>query len=429
MHGARDQLTDLTPPEKSRSERIAASSAPSAIAPESSLGRPLAASLTAAPLWRREPYRILFPLGALLTWAGVLHWLLLSIHATETYRSIFHAMAQVQGFLTCYAVGFLFTFIPRRTGTSPPAVWQMAIAIAAPVLTTAFAFAERWAASQIPWVVLLFTVIGFAARRAGSAYGARGVAPSFVWVPLMLVSAVVATVVTGAAAAEGAELMWLHDLGRAVLLQGLFTGLILGIGSMLIPVLIHGEPPPQRSPNEARRAQLWHVTAALIFLASFVIEARVSVSAGFGLRAAVTLAVLIGAQLWRPPRLPGLHRRLALIAAWCIPLGNFMVAVLPQYRQAGLHLMFIGGFAMLTLVVSAHVALTHGGRADPLRGYPWQTVALAGLLMVAIPARMLVVFDPFHFYLWLGIAAAAFLGATVAWTALVCVAMGRPRSV
>ena len=405
-------------------QSIPISSAVGASTSESSLARPPSASLTAAPLWRREPYRILFPLGALLTWAGVFHWLLLALHATETYRSIFHAMAQVQGFLTCYAVGFLFTFIPRRTGTSPPAAWQMAIAIGAPVLTTVLAFEERWAASQIPWLVLLFTVIGFAARRAASAHGATRVAPSFVWVPLMLVSAVVATVVTGAAAAQGPEMMWLHDLGRAVLLQGLFTGLILGIGSMLIPVLIHGEPPPQLSAIETRRAQLWHVAAALIFLASFVIEARVSLSAGFAIRGFVTLAVLlIAARLWRRPRLPGIQRRLALLAAWCIPLGNFMVAILPQYRQGGLHLLFIGGFAMLTLVVSAHVALTHAGRSDLLRGHPWQTVALAALLIAAIPARMLVVFDPFHFYLWLGIAASAFLGATIAWTALIWSAM------
>lgn len=405
-------------------------SASTADAPPSGIARSPSPSLTAAPLWRREPYRILFPLGALLSWAGVLHWLLLALHATETYRSIFHAMAQVQGFLSCYAVGFLFTFIPRRTGTSPPAAWQMAIAIGAPLLTTVFAFQERWAAAQIPWLVLLFTVIGFAARRAGSTGGANRVAPSFVWVPLMLITAVVATVLTGAAAASGAELMWLHDLGRAILLQGLFTGLILGIGSMLIPVLIYGEPPRQLSSADTRRAQLWHVAAAVIFLASFVVEARVSVSAGFGIRGLVSLAVLlIAARLWRRPSLPGLHRRLVLLAAWFIPLGNLTVAILPQYRQAGLHLMFIGGFAMLTLAVSAHVVLTHGGRADLLRGHPWQAVALAVLLMSALSARMLLVFDPFRFYLWLGIAAATFLGATLAWTALIWAAMGRPRSV
>jgi hypothetical protein len=76
----------------------------------------LAIAEVSGPRWRAEPYRILFPLGALLAWAGVLHWLLLATGATDEYRSTFHAIAQIQGLMTCFAVGFLFTFIPRRTG-------------------------------------------------------------------------------------------------------------------------------------------------------------------------------------------------------------------------------------------------------------------------------------------------------------------------
>ena len=80
----------------------------------------LASSVGNAPLWRREPYRLLFPLGIVLSWTGVLPWLLFAIGVTDEYRSIFHSMAQVQGFLACFAVGFLFTMIPRRTGTAAP---------------------------------------------------------------------------------------------------------------------------------------------------------------------------------------------------------------------------------------------------------------------------------------------------------------------
>jgi len=382
------------------------------------LALPPSPGLLSAPLWRREPYRILFPLGALLSWAAVSHWLLLALRFTDTYLSIFHAMTQVQGFLTCYAVGFLFTFIPRRTGTSPPAAWQMAVAIASPVLTSALAFTEHWAASQLPWIILLLTVVGFAARRARSSGGARRGAPSFVWVPLTLVIAFLATLLTGAAAA-GEKLMWLHDLGRSVVLQGTFTGLALGIGSMLIPVITRGEPPQELRPDEVRRARAWHLAAALLFFAAFWVEARLSVRAGFALRAAASAAVLwFAARAWRRPTLPGLHRRLILIAVWCIPAGNALVAAFPEYRQAGLHVLFIGGFALLTLTVSAHVALTHGGQAELLRGRPRPAVAMVALLALALAGRILVVVDQTRFYLWLGIAASAFLAATVAWTML-----------
>ena len=43
------------------------------------LQAPPATSFLAAPTWRREPYRLLFPLGAALGVAGVLPWLLFGV--------------------------------------------------------------------------------------------------------------------------------------------------------------------------------------------------------------------------------------------------------------------------------------------------------------------------------------------------------------
>ena len=125
----------------------------------------LPASSSALPGWRTDPYRVLFPLGVLLAWAGVLHWLLLATGVIGEYRSIFHAFAQIEGFMTCFAVGFLFTLIPRRTATAPPAAWQMAVGVAAPIAITAGAWYERWALSQLPWLLLMGVLIQFAVGR------------------------------------------------------------------------------------------------------------------------------------------------------------------------------------------------------------------------------------------------------------------------
>jgi uncharacterized protein involved in response to NO len=118
---------------------------------ESAVKSPIAgASIT--PLWRGEPYRLLFPLGISPAWAGVLHWLLLAVGVFTEYRSIFHSLAQIEGFMSCFASGFLFTFVPRRTGTRPPSTWQMALAVACPIAIVAFAWTERWALSLLFWL-------------------------------------------------------------------------------------------------------------------------------------------------------------------------------------------------------------------------------------------------------------------------------------
>ena len=60
-----------------------------------------AALLAAAHPLCREPYKLFFPLGVLLAWAGILHWLLHALGVLASYEPVFHSIAQVQGFLLC----------------------------------------------------------------------------------------------------------------------------------------------------------------------------------------------------------------------------------------------------------------------------------------------------------------------------------------
>src|SRR5256885_956833 len=236
----------------------------------------LASSVGGAPLWRREPYRILFPLGVVLAWAGVLHWLLFALGIADEYRSIFHSMAQIQGFIVCFATGFLFTMIPRRTGTAVPAPWQMAVAIGAPIATTLCAWFERWALAQVFWLLLLVVVMGFALRR----FRPGDIPDSFVWVVAALLFGIGGAILAGYGAAT--EAMWLHDVGRGIVLQGMMSALVVGVGGFLLPAITRGEPPP---PSRGTRKAL-HVTGAVVFLASFALE-TVSLRLGFALRALV----------------------------------------------------------------------------------------------------------------------------------------------
>ena len=65
----------------------------------------------AARGWRRESYRALFSLGAALAIFAVLPFV--SRGAGGGALGLFHPLAQVEGFLSCFLVGFLFTFVPR----------------------------------------------------------------------------------------------------------------------------------------------------------------------------------------------------------------------------------------------------------------------------------------------------------------------------
>jgi len=378
---------------------------------------------------RREPYRLFFPLGILLAWAGVLHWLLLSLGFLSEFKSVFHSLAQIQGFLGCFAVGFLFTAIPRRTGTEPPAPWQMVLGAVCPVGTTVAAWYDKLAVSQVFWAALLIMLILFAFRRFRSSTATRRPPNSFVWVPLALamgLSGTVFMVVYGIAVSRGEDAWHWHQWGRLFIVQGVFLGLIMGLGGMLLPLITCGDAPPDARPSD-RWVRGLHLLTALALILTFAAEVYGDDGRAFALRGLLVLLVLLlGARIWRLPKKPGWHRWLVWLSAWAVPVGYMLAALMPVYPQIGLHVVFIAGFALMALSVGIHVSLAHGGRPELVHGRLWQVPALGLLILLAVVFRGLATYNPDRQQLWLGTAATMFLAATLVWFTVVAKGYSKP---
>jgi len=376
-------------------------------------------SLTSAPWYRREPYLLFFPLGIVLSWAGVGHWLAFTLGWSPAFNPIFHAMTQIQGFLMAFAVGFLFTMIPRRTGTPPPALWEVAVCAIAPVATTVAAWYQQWNLTQVAWLVLAVVLVAFALRRFTSANARRRPPNGFVWIPLAIAMGIAGSVLTGVGAAAGGDLFWLHNVGQKLVLQGMFIGLVLGVGGLAFPLMTRGQAPADTTGSAADKvAMALHVGAAGLLIASFFLEVTTSVRAAMLLRAAIISIVLVGTvELWRLPDQPGSNRWLIWIAGWMLPAGYLVAGIWPAYWSAGLHLSFVAGFALLTLGVGAQVVLGHGGYREMMLGRPWQLTLMGGLVAAAAVARTLMEFDRSHYYFWMGVASGCFIGATAVWLA------------
>lgn len=379
------------------------------------------------PRWRREPYRVLFPLGVLLAWAGVSQWLLL-LAGVGTFASgrVFHSIAQIQSFMMCFAAGFLLTMIPRRTGTPPAGPVLLGITIVAPIATTVGAGLGKFALAVSAWMVLVIALAAFAIRRLSSARAAGPPAPdSFVWVPLAFLTGIAGAVLTGFRML-GPEWIGLHTLGKDMLVQGMFLGLVLGVGGMLLPLITRGDAPPAAGASRTGHlARLAHVAMALALVASFWLESlgtavSVQARAGLALRAGIVLAVLlVSSRIYRLPTLPGWNRRVVWLSAWLIPLGLGLAAAYPGNKQAGLHVMFIGGFALMAFAVALHVILAHGPDPQVGQGRPWQVPTYAGLFLLALGARIAMQFaDQAHYFDLMGLATGCFLLGTVVWGSL-----------
>ena len=90
-------------------------------------------------------------------------------------------------------------------------------------------------------------------------------------------------------------------------------------------------------------------------------------------------------KLWRPP---GRNVRLSWVlwaAGWCLALGLVAAAALPAYAVTAWHLVFVGGYGLLTLAIATRVVVSHGGHEMPEEG----RVLGAGVLVAAAIALVL----------------------------------------
>jgi len=269
---------------------------------------------------------------------------------TSSYSCLFHGLVQTQAFMMAFAVGFLLTAVPRRTQTPPVTPGEMAAIGAALIATTGAAMAEAWTVAEIAYGLQFLLLLQFAVRRfLGRAAGRRPPA-AFVLIPIGVAHGLGGAGLIAASTVRDAP-AWTMGLGRLLVEQGVFLCFVVGIGSLVLPLMGGGPPPPDldRSPRERRKAFVYAAAGILIF-ASLVLEQIGWPRGGPLLRAAVvTLGLGIGARAWRPSGKPGAHRRLVSLSVWLMPVGLVVSALWPDYRVAALHILFIGGFSLMAL--------------------------------------------------------------------------------
>lgn len=362
----------------------------------------------------REPFRVLFPLGAVLGAVAVSTWVPFGFGMSSEYPGELHRLVLTRAFLMCFAMGFLLTVVPRRTSSAPAAPGTLALAVALPVVATVATFANAQRVEDGAYAAMHGLLIAFVAPRFGR--GGRRPPPSFALVPLGAVAGLVAGLWLALGAAPGST-GWV--VSRRVIEQGVFLCWIAGVGGLFLP-LISGRAPP--ADLGSVDGGWWRVgaffLAGLTILGSLAFEVLGSAHAAPIVRGfAVAAALGFGVGAWRPPARPGLQRTLVWLAMWFAPAGLLASGLWPEHRVDLLHLTFIGAFSLGALAVSIHVILGHGGREDLATGRPPLVAVLGGGLLFAAVTRAVAPFTH-SFALHLGVAACFWILAALAWGVL-----------
>lgn len=376
---------------------------------------------------RREPFRLLFPLGILFGCLGIGHWLVYALGWLPAGSGFFHASIQIGSYMACFILGFLMTALPRFSNTEPCANWELLLVLAALGMQLVLLTRGQWVAAQGCVAALFVLLVVFAARRFIRRRAEVGPPTEFVWIPTAAVLGVVGTALLIAGQLRLAP-AWVLGLGRPMLQQGFVLAIVLGIGGFLAPRLM-GVPtllitPSGVAAEEARRIRrrrvLLHASAGAVLSATFVLEGRGLLHAAYLLRAAVVTAEFLWTtRCYRRPRTADEYVQWVWRSLWMILLGLWGAGMTTRYRVAMLHFVFLGGFSLMTFAVGTMVVLSHSGEGRRLREPLWIFRVVGFGIAGAVVARVLADLWPSAHTPWLGVASACWLAAGISWLAFI----------
>lgn len=340
-----------------------------------------------------EPFRLLFPLGVGIGIFGVMMWPLYVWNITSVYPGPLHAKIMIEGFLTCFVVGFLGTALPRLLDVPRMTIWETLGFAGLLIGTTCLHYTGRsFLGDQVFFLTLVALVSGLAVRAI---FRKDTPPPGFVLVAMGILSALI-----GAATQVIVQISptALPDLaapvGKLLLYQGYLLLPIMGIGAFLLPRFF-GLPNRQSFPESPtlppgwKKRALFALACGLGVMGSFVLEANGNLRSGYALRAASLLVYFFREVPAHRAGFGGGSLALGLRVALCsIPLGYTLMAIWPGRAFSFLHVVFISGFSLLTLIVASRVVLGHSGQSRRFRDSIRPVLVMISLVTLAMLTRV-----------------------------------------
>lgn len=310
-----------------------------------------------------EPFRIFFPLGILVGISGVSLWPLFFAGVHKVYPGVMHARMMMEGFLGAFIIGFLATAGPRLTGTPHFSRGELCTLLALYAAAVAMHIALQPLAGDAFFLALLLT---FASRMRWRFVRRETMPPpTFVLVLFGFLNAIAGTALLLAGTWGGHPRCVM--LGGMMLNQGFVLCLVLGIGGFLFPRILK-MPRPELPESRTPPPGWWPVAllaagTALVIIATFVAEIftaspRIAGAIRFVAASAFLISQLRGDVIASPRQTIPFSLRVSLAL---LVLGLLFPVFWPGQRAAGLHVIFIGGFTLVTFTVGTRVVLGHSG--------------------------------------------------------------------
>ncbi len=345
-----------------------------------------------------NPYRIFFSLGTIGLFVGIFVWLITGIN-NELYFGRMHAHYMMGIFLLSFVIGFLMTAIPRMSGSKTASETEIIIQLI-PMLSAAFwgVFENDERYFFLSLIVSILVLFRFCFLRI---IKCRHVVPDVF--PMVIIGLL--------SGFSGAILSYLGhtEIGARLFYLNFVLCLCVGIGSKLVPMLLRINQ-TKSHPKE----EFW--TVGLLLTGACFIEIYLSEGYGNFLRAAVMTLVFF--RYWKAWYFKGQNSSVSWgirLAAVSMLLGTIGLWLFPDYRLEAIHLLYVSGFGLLTLMIASRVILAHGNHDLQLEFGNWFINIPVGMIVFAAATRVAAAFVDGGYERHLAYAAFIFLSGFGLW--------------
>lgn len=367
-----------------------------------------------------DPYQIFFPLGLLCGLIGTSVWVGFTYQLIHFYPRAIHTQLMMGGFFMLVAIGFLMTAVPKFTGTVSASFYEKLVLFVTAFFLMASSLSENNTLFYFLSATTLLQLFIFGYKRMSGA--SLKPPPSFIFVGAGIMLGIISSFILSY---ESALLNYprLLVLGHQGYYYGLCYGLVLGIGTQLIPNLMGTrsqlgqiQPTPMHAVEQDALLRSQYIKFSGLFILSFLIEAFVSDSAGKLIRAALASFILLFRwNIYRRPAQKTVMTWCLWLCSWFLMIGGWPQIFWPSYAIHLNHLIFIGALSLMIFAIATRVSLAHGGYSlDPERKSKI-LIATAVLLILSVMARVAAPFSPSEYNNHLAYASLSWIAACLVW--------------
>lgn len=370
-----------------------------------------------------DPFRLFFPLGILFALFGTLLWVELLFHQ-NIYPLVLHRHLMTTGFLLSFVTGFLMTAIPRFTQSEQASVFEVGLTFICLLLASLLTLFHLESLHHFFATLTLASLIFFAFKRFQKRK--KNPPPSFLFVGLGLILWLLALLIL-----FSHSIGWKNEVALWHATQfythGALLSLVLGVGGRLIPAILGWteivSQQNQNNDSEKSLAQMIPLNVfilLLLFLCSFPLEFFLQLQFGRALRAFVVLYFAIA--YWRVHHFPKERNHLTWgiwLSAWCFVIGIFSHAFWLSGGVHSMHILYIGGFGLLTLLIATQVSLLHSDANKTKEKKSKKLLLIIILTLLAMITRVFAFLLPRVYLSHLAYAAIFFAFVLILWSLLV----------